>query len=141
MTIGIRIGLAFLAATQLIIGGWNQFWPESFYNDFPTVDLTPPFSEHYAHDFGGATLGLAVVLIAALIWPETKLVIVAATAYLVFAVPHYLFHLLHLEHAPTGDAVLLVTKLGASVLIPVFVIALAVARMRCDTHLRDPAVG
>ena len=55
MTVVLRIGLALLAAVMLIVGAWNQFWPESFYTDFPTVDLTPPFTEHFARDFGGTT--------------------------------------------------------------------------------------
>jgi hypothetical protein len=33
----------------------------------PTVDLTPPYSEHLFRDFGGATLGIAVV-----IWLERR---------------------------------------------------------------------
>ena len=41
---------------------------------------TRPFSEHPFHDFGGATLGLAVVLIAAAIRTERRLVVVALLA-------------------------------------------------------------
>ncbi|HEY0688628.1 MAG TPA: hypothetical protein VGD71_06255, partial [Kribbella sp.] len=64
----LRIGLVVLAANELVLGFWTALFPESFYNDVPTVDLTPPYSEHLFRDFGGATLGIAVVLIAAVIW-------------------------------------------------------------------------
>ena len=61
----VRAGLALLALVELALGTWMLLFPESFYRDVPTVDLTPPFSEHLFRDFGGATLGLALVLAAA----------------------------------------------------------------------------
>ena len=61
----LRPGLVVLAAVEWVLGLWTAFFPRSFYDDYPTVDLTPPFSEHLFRDFGGATLGLAVVLGAA----------------------------------------------------------------------------
>jgi hypothetical protein len=64
-------------------------YPESFYTNFPTVTLTPPFSEHYARDFGGATLGIAVVLGIALAAPRAAFTIPAAVAFSTFAVPHF----------------------------------------------------
>ncbi|WP_222266383.1 hypothetical protein [Modestobacter marinus] len=66
----LRAGLALLAAVQIVLGLWTLSSPASFYADVPTVDLTPPFSEHLFRDFGGATLGLAVVLTAAAVWTE-----------------------------------------------------------------------
>ena len=62
-------------------------------------------------------------------------------AYLVFAVPHAVFHFHHLDHATTGETVLLVSEMVASMLLPVSIIVLAVVRMRRDRHLRHPAVG
>ncbi|GAB2995734.1 hypothetical protein LWP59_24815 [Amycolatopsis acidiphila] len=52
----IRLTLVIPFLDELIVGGWNQLAPRSCYDDFPTVDLNPPFSDHFAHDFGGATL-------------------------------------------------------------------------------------
>jgi hypothetical protein len=125
-----RIGLAIGALVNLIIGTWAQFAPQSFYDEFPTVDLTPPFSEHLMRDYGGATLGLGVVLAVAVFFPGTILGWVAPLAYLVFAVPHFAFHLHHLEGATAGEAVLLVTELALSVLLPVLLIVLAAIRTR-----------
>src|SRR4051812_41732448 len=53
--LAIRLTLVIPFYEQLIVGGWNQIAPRSFYDNFPTVDLNPPFSDHLAHDFGGAT--------------------------------------------------------------------------------------
>ena len=143
MIVLTRIALAILAAIELVVGAWNQFWPESFYANFPTVDLTPPFSEHYARDFGGATLGIAVVLIAALIVPRPILVIVAGAAYTVFAIPHFVFHATHLDDATSGQAIFLTVANSVAALLGVLVIVLGVLRMSRDRRhpLHDPALG
>ena len=130
MTAPIRILLAIGAATCFTIGIWAQFWPESFYYDFPTVDLTPPFSEHLMRDFGGASIGLAVVVTAAAIWMESRLTAVALVAYLAYSVPHLVFHLSHLHDATPGDVTFIVLSLGGSVVLPAAVLALALLDAR-----------
>jgi hypothetical protein len=127
VTVVIRLGVAIFAAIELVLGFWTTFFPESFYNDVPTVDLTPPFSEHLMRDFGSATLGLAVVLGAAAIWPTTRLVVVALLAYLTFSVPHFVFHANHLEGATPIEAGVLMTTLVASVVVPAGLVVAAVA--------------
>ncbi|GIH19819.1 hypothetical protein [Rugosimonospora africana] len=128
MTALIRIALAVLFLDEFVVGFWNQAYPESFYTNFPTVTLTPPFSEHYARDFGGATLGIAVVLGIALVAPRAAFTIPAAAAFSVFAVPHFFFHLTHLDHATSGEAVLLTTGNAVVALLGLFVIALTLIR-------------
>lgn len=141
MTVAIRISLAVLIVVELVVGLWNQFWPESFYAHFPTVSLDPPFSGHYARDFGGATLGIAAVLIAAFIVPRAALVITAGAAYTVFAVPHFVFHAAHLEHANDTEVAFLLIANGAAALLGTLVIVLGVLRMGRDrARLHDPAV-
>jgi hypothetical protein len=143
VTLVTRIALAILAVIELVVGIWNQFWPESFYTDFPTVDLTPPFSEHYARDFGGATLGIAVVLIAAFLVPRPLLVIVAGLAYTVFAIPHLVFHAQHLAGATSAEALFLTMGNGVAAGLGILVIVLGVLRMSRDRRraLHDPALG
>jgi hypothetical protein len=126
MRITLRIGLVLLGAIEALLGLWTAIFPESFYDDVPTVDLTPPFSEHLFRDFGGATLGLAIVLVAAAIWLEKRLVIVALLAYLAFAAPHLGFHLEHLMGATQVEAVVLSSTLTASVVLPLILIVLAI---------------
>lgn len=141
MTVVTRVALAFLAAVELLVGAWNQFWPDGFYADFPTVSLDPEYSEHYARDFGGATLGIAVVLIAALISPTGPLVTTAGAAYSVFAIPHFVFHAAHLHHAGPADVAFLLIGNGLGALVGLLVIALGVLRMGRDRRrLRAPAV-
>ncbi len=130
MRVIIRLGVAVFAVIELVLGVWTLFFPSSFYNDVPTVDLTPPFSEHLMRDFGSATLGLAVVLGAAAILPTTRLVIVALVAYLAFSVPHLVFHAGHLDGATPTEGGLLMTTLVASVVAPAALVVLAVVAAR-----------
>jgi hypothetical protein len=130
MTLTLRLGLSMLALIELVLGIWTLGFPESFYRNVPTVDLTPPYSEHLFRDFGGATLGLGIVLAAAAIWPETRLVIVALVAFLAFSAPHLAFHLGHLHGATRVEAVLLTSGLTALVVVPVALIVVAGARAR-----------
>ncbi|MBN9327183.1 MAG: hypothetical protein BGO38_14460 [Cellulomonas sp. 73-145] len=131
-TRALRAGLALLAAVETVLGLWTLLLPASFYADVPTVDLTPPFSEHAFRDFGGATIGLAVVLTAAAIWTERRLVVVALLAYLAFSAPHLAFHLEHLRGADAVSATALVVVLAASVALPLALLAVAL-------HRRQPA--
>lgn len=137
MSVFIRVGLAVMFLEELMIGAWNTIAPESFYRLFPTVDLTPPFSEHYARDFGGASLGLALLLGWALVRPRTDFVVAATLAYLMFAVPHFVYHLHHLAGASTGEAIFLTGANGGIALLGIAVV-LAASRQR-NKEIRDVA--
>jgi hypothetical protein len=130
MTILIRFFLAILLAVEVVIGFWNQAFPQSFFRDFPTADLTPPFSEHYARDFGGTTLGIALLLGIALVSARAVFVIPAALAYTMFSIPHFFFHLEHLDGASTSQAVALTTANALAALMGPLIIALTVVRDR-----------
>jgi hypothetical protein len=130
MRLLVRVGLGILALTELTLGVWQQFWPEGFYRDFPTVELTPPFSEHLMRDFGGANFALGIVLGAAAWWLERRLVLVALLAYLAFAVPHLGFHLTHLHGASASDVAFLATSLGLSVAAPLALLLIAPRALR-----------
>jgi hypothetical protein len=121
----LRAGLVLMTVVELVLGFWTLLFPRTFYYDVPTIDLTPPYSEHLLRDFGGATLGLAVVLGAAAIWLERRVVIVALVAYLAFSVPHLVFHVGHLHGASGVEAVVLVGLLAAAVALPLLLIVLA----------------
>lgn len=138
MTIVLRIGLALLAVTELVVGAWNQFWPRSFYDDFPTVSLTPPFAEHYARDFGGATLGLGIILACAAIVPRTVLVIPALVGVTAFGIPHFVFHLHHLEHATGTEVLFLIATTGLAAAAPPVLLVVALLRWRRERRASVP---
>jgi hypothetical protein len=132
-----RAGLIFLAVTQGAAGLVQLFAPATFYEDFPLpstpwVSLLPPYNEHLMRDVGALTLAYVLVLTAAAIWPERRLVQVALAANLMFTVPHFVFHATHLDHYPTGSAVGLTITLALAVLIPAALLALTFYRVPSD---------
>ncbi|PWR07262.1 hypothetical protein DKT68_19525 [Micromonospora acroterricola] len=134
MTLTVRIFLAILFLDSLVVGAWNAISPASFYQYFPTVDLTPPFSKHYARDFGGATLAIALLLGIGVAMPRAHFVIPAALAYSTFSVPHFFYHLANLENATLGEAILLTTGNAAVALLGLVIVLLIVLRDRRAHH-------
>src|SRR5262245_13101698 len=93
----VRVVLWILAVFELVLGVWLTIVPKTFYDHVPTVNWTPPYSDHLFHDFGGASLGLGIVLTAAAVRLERFWTVIALVAYLAYAGPHLVFHLGHLE--------------------------------------------
>ena len=125
----LRGGLAFFVLVQAVQGGWALLAPRGFYDDFPLpsnpwVAYFPPFNEHLLRDFGALNLALCAVFAFAAVTMERRLVQAALVAYLVFAVPHLIFHLNHLSHMPFIDQVGNVVSLTAVVLIPLALLLL-----------------
>jgi hypothetical protein len=89
--------LIILAAFELLLGLWLSIVPKTFYDHVPTVNWTPPYSDHLFHDFGGASLGIGIVLTAAAIRLDRFWTVIALVAFLAYAGPHFFFHLGHLE--------------------------------------------
>lgn len=125
----LRAGLAFLALVQAVSGGWALLAPQGFYDNFPLpsnpwVAYFPPFNEHLLRDFGALNLALCVVLVFAAVTMERRLTQAALAGYLMFAVPHLVFHLNHLSHMSFVDQVGNVVSLVAVVLIPLALLPL-----------------
>lgn len=130
MRAGLRVGLAFLALTQWAIGAWQLLLPRSFYDNGPTpgsawVALVPPYSEHLMRDVGALNLGLAVVLTVAAATLNPLMTRTALVAYLVFSIPHLIFHALHLEHFTRSEAVAQTVALAIGVALPLGLLAAA----------------
>lgn len=142
MTLVLRIGLAMLAVVMIVVGGWNQFWPAHFFAVFPGVADLPPYSEHFSRDFGGAALGLGVILACAAVLPRTVLVIPVLLGVSAWTIPHAWFHLSHLHGSSTGVIVFNIVATGSAAIAPLLLLAVAVLRMRRDRRaLHDPALG
>lgn len=106
----IRTGVGVLAAIQVFIGGWALMAPAAFYAGFPSaghawVAMLPPYNEHLVRDVGALSLAVAVVLAAATVTADRRMTAVALASYASYAVPHTLFHGLHLDGFGHADAV------------------------------------
>lgn len=120
----LRAGLWFLAAVTVVVGVVATFLPATFYRHVPWVALNPPYSEHLMRDYGAMNLGLALILVVAVVTMNTLLVRTALCAYLLFAVPHLIFHATHLEHFTTGAAATELVALTIAAILPAFLLAL-----------------
>jgi hypothetical protein len=129
----LRAGLGLMAATVLPTGLWALASPRSFYDTFPLpgwrwVSTLGPFNEHLVRDYGAMSLALGALLATAAVHLETRLVRAALVTWLVFAVPHLVFHLGQTEHfSPAQNAAQLV-GLGAQVALPVLLLLLTRGR-------------
>ncbi len=129
-----RIALGYLALISVEVGVWAQFAPRSFYDHFPGlgrawVRIDGPFNEHLVRNVGGLNLGLAAVLIAALITLSRPLIVAASVASLLYGVPHVVYHIFNTGELATGDVVVSVGGLALFAAVP---IALIVASRQTD---------
>src|SRR5947209_1838488 len=93
-----RLALALVAVPQAEIGIWGLLAPHSFYRQFPGaghhwVSGLGVYNEHLVRDYAAAQLGFAVLLIAAAIWFQRRLVLATGAAFLAATLPHLAYHL------------------------------------------------
>jgi len=127
----IRLALAYLGLSSLVIGVWATLAPASFFADFPGGDRSwvagdGPYNEHLVRDVGAWSLALAVVLLAAAWRPQRLLALVAAAAAAIAALPHAVYHSRHADLVgSTADQVASIGGLwfnvvvGAAVLVAI----------------------
>jgi hypothetical protein len=118
---GQRIALSVLLLVALVTGLWALLAPRSFYDSFPGgngmhwVSADGPYNRHLVSDVGSMYLALAALTVAALGRPASARL--AGVVWLVFSVPHWLYHSAHLGLYGTRDQVLNEVALVAVVLL------------------------
>ena len=125
----LRIGLLFVAATPLAGGFWALLFPRAFYEGFPLpgsdwVSTLGPYNEHLVRDYGALNLAMAVLLLAAGVLLERRLMQVALLSWLVFEVPHFIFHVGQTHHFPPGSNLAQLGGLGLLILLPLVLLFL-----------------
>ena len=123
----IRIALGYLALVSLEIGLWAQFAPRSFYDHFPGlgrawVSVDGPYNEHLVRDVGGLNLGLAAVLIIAIVTLSRPTIIAAAAASLLYGSPHLTYHIVNTDGLASGDVAASLGGLALFAVVPIAVI-------------------
>jgi hypothetical protein len=142
----LRIGLSLLAATALGGGFWALILPRSFYEDFPLpgrywVSTLGLYNEHLVRDYGELNLALGVLLVFAAVMLERRLVQASLVAWLVYAVPHFVFHVAQVHHFSLGDNLAQWSSLGFQVLLPLVLLPLVLLALTGmgSTSVRIPA--
>ncbi len=121
----LRTGLLLLVVIQTVIGAWQYFRPLSFYTDFPTVALDPPYNQHLLTDVGGLGLAIMVVTACAAVYLEYRLVCAALFGFIVYAVTHLAFHLTHFDGFRVAEAAGVGVALAVYAAIPIALLVLA----------------
>jgi hypothetical protein len=131
-----RIALGYLSLVSLEIGLWAQFAPRSFYDNFPGlgrawVSVNGPYNEHLVRDVGGLNLGLAAVLIIAMVTLSRTTIVAASVASLLYGVPHLVYHIANTDGLATGDVAISLGGLALFAVLPIALIVI-VQRNRLD---------
>ncbi len=118
--------LVALGAPQALIGLWALLAPRGFYDDFGPgggwVSALGAYDEHLVRDVGGLFIGLGVLMIVAAVRGRRSLTLTAVAVWLIFAVPHAIYHVLNLGPYTTADAIANAATLGWTVLAPIIVL-------------------
>ncbi|MGW5382469.1 hypothetical protein [Nocardia sp. NPDC003963] len=112
----VRAGIGFLAASQTGVGIWALFFPVTFFS-LEFVGMGMAYNEHLMRDYGAMTLASAVVLGVATVQMGRMLTVVALAMYLTWSVPHFVVHLTMLDHLAPSTGAVLITALGAAVVL------------------------
>jgi hypothetical protein len=101
-----RLLLWLLAISAFAIGVQAAFFPRSFYDDFPFgrgwVAMDGRYNEHLVRDVGALNLALFVLTICAIFVGTRTLARITAASWLVYSVPHLVYHLRHLSMPMSG---------------------------------------
>jgi len=106
---------------------WAQFFPRSFFDHCPGlgrawVAVDGPYNEHLVRDVGGLNLGLAAVLIVALVTLSRTTILAACLASLLYGVPHLLYHIAHADLLDSSDVIASIGGLALFAAVPAVVI-------------------
>jgi 4-carboxymuconolactone decarboxylase len=128
----VRFLLVALGLPQLLVGLQALADSRGWYDKFPFgrgwVEALPPYNQHLIVDVGALFIGLGVLMIIAAVALERRLVTAALATWLLYAVPHFVFHLTQLEPYGTGDAVASVASQAGQIAAPLLILWLLRAR-------------
>ena len=140
----MRIGLVLLGLIGLQVGTWATLAPESFYDDFPGggrswVAADGPYNEHLIRDLGALNLALVAVVAVALVTWAPAAIRAAGFAWLVYGLPHLVYHAGHLHLlAESSDKTLNVIALSLTVACALVVLVLSFRPLRAGAPAPGP---
>jgi hypothetical protein len=130
----LRVGVWFFTCVEFAVGIVATLAPRAFYDHVPWVNLAPPYAEHLMRDYGAMNLALGLVFLVAAITMDRLMVRTALAAYVVFAIPHLLFHITHHQHYTTTATIGETTALVVAVLLPIALLILHLRDGEMDQH-------
>lgn len=138
MRLAVKMLLAWFAFFGLAAGGWQQFAPRSFYDDFPGwgrhwVSPDGPYNEHLLRDVGQGNLAFGIVALVALLSGSVWLARATGLAAVFANVPHQIYHQRHLEVLHTTSDQMLQTATLSAVTVAAIALALLAFALQPET--------
>ena len=120
---GVRRWTLILGIATLVQGAWAYLAPANFYAGFPVPDAEwvstlGEFNDHLSRDFGSALMGLGVAALLAGIYDSVPAARVTMVGYVVFGVPHLIFHLTTFEEFSASSFTIQITALALFIAVP-----------------------
>lgn len=128
-----RVILWITAAIGAFVGLWAAFLPTEFYDSFPGlgrvwVGVDGPFNEHLIRDVGALYLALAAASVYAALASGIQASRAVGIAWIVFSVPHLLYHVQHFAGFEPFDVVAQVITLSSTIILGIPLVLPARAR-------------
>jgi nucleoside-diphosphate-sugar epimerase len=123
----VRLMLWLLAASAFGLGVQAEFFPRYFYTDFPFgrgwVAMDGRYNEHLIRDFGALNLALFVLTVGAIFAGTRAISRIAGVSWIVYSVPHLVYHLRHLTMAmPGADKIGMIVSLSLPIVVAIVVL-------------------
>jgi hypothetical protein len=117
-----RILLWATAAIGAYVGLWAAAFPASFYDAFPGfgriwIAVDGPYNEHLIRDVGSLYLALSAATVFAAFARTLTAARAMGVAWVVFGVPHLIYHASHFAGMPPIDVIGNIVGLGGSLLL------------------------
>jgi hypothetical protein len=136
-----RVAMALLAVIGVVTGAWALLAPAAWFRSYPFglnwVPMDGPYNQHLAVDAGAFFLALGVLAAIAAVAADSLLCRVTAVGWLVFGVPHLVYHAAHRPMDMSAGGFALMVIAAAAMVVIAAVALLAAPRGRVP--LRDPA--
>ncbi len=136
----MRVLLALNAVGLVSTAVWPLVSPQGFYDNFPGggyhwIDINGPYNEHFLRDFGALNASVLLVVLYAAWKLAPALVQAAGLALVVYALPHVIYHLAHLDvYGSAGEKIAAVSPLILQGLSGIVVFALGLREPSRDAH-------
>lgn len=122
-----RLLLCATAAVGLFVGLWAAAWPASFYASFPGlgrvwIAVDGPYNEHLIRDVGALYLALAAASVGAALSRTPAAGRAVGLAWVVFGIPHLVYHAARFGGMAPLDVVGNLIGLGGSLVLGILLL-------------------
>ncbi|MFB6346577.1 MAG: hypothetical protein ABEK50_12535 [bacterium] len=121
-----RLGLLMVGLPVLVLSIWMiaapHHWFETFGWSTSWLGIHGPYNVHLILDFGFSQLALSVLILGGSLTMELRWIRLSLVAWLIYSLPHFLFHWLNHGGLRGPDRLLELSSLGFFVILPLLLL-------------------